>query len=68
MADWILRDDWVAYCDHCKAILEGDQLKYSNNYYCYHCGAKMINVFAIHELVRDYEAKNSGTEFTGENY
>lgn len=29
------------HCSICRAILEGDADKCRNNYYCYHCGAKM---------------------------
>lgn len=29
------------HCNLCGAILEGDDWKWRNNYYCYHCGAKM---------------------------
>lgn len=29
------------YCDQCGAVLEGDYWYWRNNYYCYHCGAKM---------------------------
>ena len=29
------------HCSICRAILEGDVYKCRNNYYCYHCGAKM---------------------------
>lgn len=29
------------HCSLCGAILEGDDWKWRNNYYCYHCGAKM---------------------------
>lgn len=39
---WI--DKWhndSRYCDQCGAVLEGDYWYWRNNYYCYHCGAKM---------------------------
>lgn len=29
------------HCSLCGAILEGDDWKWRNNNYCYHCGAKM---------------------------
>lgn len=29
------------HCNLCGAILEGDDWRWRNNYYCYHCGAKM---------------------------
>ena len=32
------------HCSICRAILEGDADKCRNNYYCYHCGAKMDEV------------------------
>lgn len=32
------------HCSICHAILEGDEDKCRNNYYCYHCGAKMDEV------------------------
>ena len=28
-------------CNQCGAVLEGDEYKWRNNYFCYHCGAKM---------------------------
>ncbi len=39
---WI--DKWhngSRYCNQCGAVLEGDYWYWRNNYYCYHCGAKM---------------------------
>ena len=49
------RSDWVrdekrfgdnnVRCSGCGAILEGDELKWRNNYYCYHCGAEMQNPY-----------------------
>lgn len=29
------------HCNLCGAILEGDDWKWRNNYYCYHCGTRM---------------------------
>lgn len=30
------------HCSLCGAILEGDDWKWRNNNYCYHCGARMV--------------------------
>ena len=39
-AEWI-QDGDVHRCSKCHAVLEGDDWKWRNNYYCYHCGAEM---------------------------
>lgn len=43
---WIVDEkrfgDTDRHCSLCGAILEGDDGKWRNNYYCYHCGAKMV--------------------------
>lgn len=49
---WRKKGEWIVdekrfgnterHCSLCGAILEGDDWKWRNNYYCYHCGAKMI--------------------------
>ena len=42
---WIIDEkrfgDADYHCEKCGAILEGDNLVWRNNYYCYHCGAEM---------------------------
>ena len=40
MGEWI-EDEGVHRCSECRAVLEGDDWTWRNNYYCYHCGAKM---------------------------
>lgn len=30
-------------CSECHAVLESDDIKSHNFYYCYHCGANMMN-------------------------
>lgn len=32
------------HCSVCGAVLEEDDVKWRNNYFCYHCGAKMRKV------------------------
>ena len=40
---WISRDgkDDCFECSECHAVLEGDEVYWRNNYFCYHCGADM---------------------------
>ena len=40
---WISRDgrDDCVECSECHAVLEGDEVYWRNNYFCYHCGADM---------------------------
>lgn len=40
--EWI-KDADVHRCSECHAVLEGDDWTWRNNYYCYHCGADMMN-------------------------
>lgn len=41
---WIIRDgrEDCYECSECHAVIEGDEVYWRNNYFCYHCGAKMI--------------------------
>ena len=32
------------HCSVCSAVLEEDDVKWRNNYFCYHCGAAMRKV------------------------
>lgn len=39
---WVWRKDRDCHeCSECKAVLEEDDIKTHNFYYCYHCGADM---------------------------
>ena len=38
--EWI-KDRDAHRCSECHAVLDGDDWTWRNNYYCYHCGAKM---------------------------
>lgn len=39
---WVWRKDRDCHeCSECKAVLEEDDIKSHNFYYCYHCGADM---------------------------
>lgn len=38
---WIGRGDDAFECSECHAVIEGDEVYWRNNYFCYHCGAKM---------------------------
>lgn len=38
---WIGRWDDAFECSECHAVIEGDEVYWRNNYFCYHCGAKM---------------------------
>lgn len=42
---WIVDEkrfgDAEHHCNLCGAILEGDEWEWRNNYFCYHCGARM---------------------------
>ena len=40
---WISRDgkDDCFECSECHAALEGNEVYWRNNYFCYHCGADM---------------------------
>lgn len=44
--EWIVDEkrfgDTERHCSLCGAILEGDDWKWRNNNYCYHCGARMM--------------------------
>ena len=42
---WVRRKDRDCHeCSECKAVLEEDDIKNHNFYYCYHCGADMRTV------------------------
>lgn len=40
---WISRDgeEDCCECSECHAVIEGDEVYWRNNYFCYHCGADM---------------------------
>ena len=40
---WISRDgkDDCFECSECHAVIEGNEVYWRNNYFCYHCGADM---------------------------
>ena len=38
---WIGRGDDACECSECHAVIEGDEVYWRNNYFCYHCGARM---------------------------
>ena len=41
MGKWMARNDDCFECSECHAVIEGDELYWRNNYFCYHCGADM---------------------------
>ena len=43
MGRWISRDgeEDCYECSECHAVIEGDEVYWRNNYFCYHCGADM---------------------------
>ena len=49
ISHWNLREPDCYECLECHAVLEGDALRWNNNYYCYHCGAKMENPYVPNE-------------------
>ena len=39
---WISNGKEDCYeCSECHAVIEGDEVYWRNNYFCYHCGADM---------------------------
>ena len=40
---WIAREgkDDCFECSECHAVIEGNEVYWRNNYFCYHCGADM---------------------------
>ena len=52
-ARWFLDGDDTARCSNCKTVIKGEAFYWRNNYYCYHCGAKMFNpgIFTIPDYV-----------------
>lgn len=40
-AKWLIDEYGDYHCEKCKAIIENDEWERHNNYYCYHCGARM---------------------------
>ena len=49
--NWIVDEkrfgDLNVHCANCGAVLEDEEVRTRNNYFCYHCGYAMDNVFTI---------------------
>ena len=40
---WVLNKDWMVSCAKCGHILNDDELRNREWYYCPHCGRSMMN-------------------------
>lgn len=38
---WIGRGEDCYECSECHAVIEGNEVYWRNNYFCYHCGSDM---------------------------